>query len=305
MPNHLSIKTGSQTLSYSMRRLLTGYVVNFTRRHKPYGHLFQNRYKSILCEDGPYLLELSRYIHLNPLKANMVKNMQQEKIILSHVITSQGELQLQQWVETDEKNQPVYEIIFNGVFLMASYNEIPEKELATLAIEPLASERHDLRLLVGGLGIGYTLHAALNCDRIQAVDVVEIEQYIIRWATSFFSELNGYACFDSRVCLITMDLGDYICKTGKTYDAIILDVDNGPTWLALESNQRLYQRPTLLKMKELLRDGGVFTVWSAQKCPAFHKRLGEIFGRTELITVQDIDRRGLSTDYFIYRTRSC
>jgi putative transposase len=60
-----------------MRRLLTGYVVNFNRRHKRYGHLFQNRYKSILCEEDPYLLELTRYIHLNPLRAGIVKNLKE------------------------------------------------------------------------------------------------------------------------------------------------------------------------------------------------------------------------------------
>lgn len=77
MPNHfhLLIRTGRQPLSHSMRRLLTGYVVNFNRRHKRYGHLFQNRYKSIICEDDPYLLELTRYIHLNPLRANIVKTL--------------------------------------------------------------------------------------------------------------------------------------------------------------------------------------------------------------------------------------
>ncbi len=218
--------------------------------------------------------------------------------------TPRGELQLQQWVQTDEKNQPVYEIIFNGVFLMASYNQLSEKELATLAIELLALERQDIRVLVGGLGIGYTLRAALDCDGIQVVDVVEIEGYIIRWAKSFFSELNGYACSDPRVHLIEMDLGDYILKTNKTYDAIILDVDNGPTWLALGSNERLYEKLALVKFKDLLRDGGVFSVWAAQKCAAFQKRLEEIFGPTELITVQDMDRHGRSTDYFIYRTRT-
>jgi len=230
--------------------------------------------------------------------------MEQEKIILTHVITPQGELQLQKWVKSDKKEKPVYEIIFNGVFLMASYNGLSEKALATLAIEPLASERQDLRILVGGLGIGYTLRAALDCDGIQAVDVVEIEEYIIKWAKSFFSELNGYACSDSRVHLIKMDLGDYIFKTEKIYDAIILDVDNGPTWLALESNQRLYQKPALLRIKAILRDGGVFIVWAAQKCIAFEKRIEEVFGSTELITVQDMDRSGRSADYFIYRTRS-
>jgi len=74
---HLLVKTGKLPLSDSMRKLLTGYVVNYNRRHKRYGHLFQNRYKSILCEDDPYLLELTRYIHLNPLRAGIVKDVKE------------------------------------------------------------------------------------------------------------------------------------------------------------------------------------------------------------------------------------
>jgi len=69
---HLLVRTGRQPISRSMRKLLTGYVVNFNLRHKRHGHLFQNRYKSIICEDDPYLLELTRYIHLNPLRAGIV-----------------------------------------------------------------------------------------------------------------------------------------------------------------------------------------------------------------------------------------
>jgi REP element-mobilizing transposase RayT len=69
---HLLARTGKQPISRSMRKLLTGYVVNFNRRYKRHGHLFQNRYKSIICEDDPYLLELTRYIHLNPLRAGIV-----------------------------------------------------------------------------------------------------------------------------------------------------------------------------------------------------------------------------------------
>src|SRR5512146_3379281 len=74
MPNHfhLLVRTGATALGQSMKRLLTGYVVNFNRRQHRYGHLFQNRYKSIVCEDDPYLLELTRYIHLNPLRSNVV-----------------------------------------------------------------------------------------------------------------------------------------------------------------------------------------------------------------------------------------
>ncbi len=77
LPNHfhLFVRTGNQPLAKSMKRLLTGYVVNFNLRHRRRGHLFQNRYKSIVCEEDPYLLELTRYIHLNPLRAGIVKDL--------------------------------------------------------------------------------------------------------------------------------------------------------------------------------------------------------------------------------------
>ncbi|MFH1630178.1 MAG: transposase, partial [Pseudomonadota bacterium] len=74
IPNHfhLLLKTGTVPLSGIMRKLLTGYAVSFNRRHHRNGHLFQNRYKSILCQEDTYLLELVRYIHLNPLRAGLV-----------------------------------------------------------------------------------------------------------------------------------------------------------------------------------------------------------------------------------------
>ena len=77
MPNHFHLlcKTEKQPLATSMRKLLTGYVVNFNRRHRRHGHLFQNRYKSIVCQEDRYLKELVRYIHLNLLRAGLVKNL--------------------------------------------------------------------------------------------------------------------------------------------------------------------------------------------------------------------------------------
>jgi putative transposase len=79
IPNHfhLLLRTGSTPLSKVMRRLMTGYAVNFNKRHKRSGHLFQNRYKSVVCEEDPYLLELIRYIHLNPLRAGLVKDLRE------------------------------------------------------------------------------------------------------------------------------------------------------------------------------------------------------------------------------------
>ena len=79
IPNHFHIllRTGPTPLSKVMRRLMTGYAVTFNIRHRRSGHLFQNRYKSVICEEDPYLLELIRYIHLNPLRAKLVEDLKE------------------------------------------------------------------------------------------------------------------------------------------------------------------------------------------------------------------------------------
>ncbi len=80
---HLMARTGNVPLSNNRRKLLTGYVVNYNRRHKRYGYLFQNRYKSILCEDDPYLVELTRYIHLNPLRTGIIKSQGVKSLVVT------------------------------------------------------------------------------------------------------------------------------------------------------------------------------------------------------------------------------
>ena len=79
MPNHfhLLLRTGPTPISSVMRRLMTRHAVYFNKGHKRSGHLFQNRYKSTVCEEDPYLLELIRYIHLNPLRARLVKDLEE------------------------------------------------------------------------------------------------------------------------------------------------------------------------------------------------------------------------------------
>jgi REP element-mobilizing transposase RayT len=79
IPNHfhLLLRTGAVPLASVMRRLMTGHAISFNRRHGRCGHLFQNRYKSVLCQEDAYFLELVRYIHLNPLRAGLVKNLTQ------------------------------------------------------------------------------------------------------------------------------------------------------------------------------------------------------------------------------------
>ena len=82
IPNHfhLLLRTGDSNISRVMQRLLTGYAVSFNRRHRRHGHLFQNRYKSILCQEDTYLLQLVRYIHLNPLRAKIVQTLKELEV---------------------------------------------------------------------------------------------------------------------------------------------------------------------------------------------------------------------------------
>jgi REP element-mobilizing transposase RayT len=88
---HLLLRRDRRSLSNNMRKLLTGYVVNFNRRHKRYGHLFQNRYPSIVCEDDPYLLELTRYIHFNPVRAGMGIDSRHGRLGSGSIVAAQGD----------------------------------------------------------------------------------------------------------------------------------------------------------------------------------------------------------------------
>lgn len=98
---HLLLRTGLSPISTVMRRLLTGYAVSFNKRHRRYGHLFQNRYKSFLCEEDPYLLELVRYIHLNPLRAGEVSDLKTlSKHNLSGHAVLMGKVE-RSWQDTD------------------------------------------------------------------------------------------------------------------------------------------------------------------------------------------------------------
>jgi putative transposase len=104
IPNHfhLLLRTGMVPIATVMRRILTGHAVRFNRRHRRHGHLFQNRYKSILCQEDTYLLELIRYIHLNPLRARLVDNLNQlDKYAFSGHSVIMGEKE-QSWQECDE-----------------------------------------------------------------------------------------------------------------------------------------------------------------------------------------------------------
>lgn len=172
--------------------------------------------------------------------------------VLARCRTATGDWQLQ-------RRNGHYEIICNGVFLMAGYNGDSERRLAHAALA--AARGRALRVLVGGLGIGYTLQAVLEDPRVVRCDVVEIEPLIAAWHRDYFAPLCGRPLEDPRTRLIVADLYDLPLERGA-YDAILLDTDNGPRWLARPENARLYEPASMARLRAALTPRGRLVVWT-------------------------------------------
>jgi spermidine synthase len=214
--------------------------------------------------------------------------------IIERVTTATGEWQLQ-------RRDSHFEIICNGLFLMASYNRESDRELAQLALERVSGD--NLRVLVGGLGIGFTAQAALEDHRVAALDVVELEPIVVGWHRTFFADLCGRPLDDPRVRLIQGDLFNVPLDPGD-YDALLLDTDNGPEWLARDVNQRIYEPSTVRRFFEALRPGGVVAFWSAERAPNFARVLREIASEVEEIEVPEMiapERQGSAWIYLATR----
>jgi len=226
-------------------------------------------------------------------------DLQSGRTILARHETETGQVQLQQRSMPDGSR--AYEIIVDGVFLMASYNRTSGGALTRCALEALRP-RPDagLHVLVGGLGMGFTLQEAL-VDGVAAVDVVELSTYIVDWNRDFFGEMNGDALADGRVRLFQDDLYSVLnAAVDGTYDIIALDVDNGPSWLVYEENARLYTLDALRRWAARLAPQGIFGVWSAQPEPAFLERMRRVYATVDEIPVTAQDHRPDLPDDFIY-----
>ena len=162
-----------------------------------------------------------------------------------------------------------HEIVSNGMFLMDTRNGESERALVRAAVRGPGA-----RVLIGGLGVGFSLTEALALDAA-AVTVAEIEPAVVRWNRE---HLGTAALDDPRVTVLVDDLAAVLRAPGQ-YDAICLDVDNGPEWTVTVDNAALYGDPGLSVVDDRLAPGGTLAVWSAQRAPAFEARLRAPLGR--------------------------
>ncbi|WP_339154776.1 spermidine synthase family protein [Streptomyces sp. F41] len=182
-----------------------------------------------------------------------------------------------------------FEIIANGCFLMDTSDGRSERLLIDAALAALPAGRTGPSVLIGGLGVGFSLVRAAEEERWGRIAVVEREQAIVDWhRRGPLDRISGAALADPRTEVLHTDLLDHLRTTTERYDALCLDIDNGPDWTVTEENGSLYSPTGLARCLDRLTPGGVLAVWSAQPSAEFEQALrnaGFTRVRTEEVAV--------------------
>ncbi len=177
------------------------------------------------------------------------------------------------------------ELRCNGWELMSNRAHYSEERLAALACEHIGlrtgdshvrtAEPHVPHVLIGGLGLGFTLRAALDClPQSARVTVAELLPEIIAWNHGVLAPLTGHPLIDPRVSVACADIAALLqAAAPATFDAILLDTDNGPESVMLSRNDALYHPKTLRLIRRVLRPAGPLAVWSADPSPRFEDHL--------------------------------
>lgn len=195
-----------------------------------------------------------------------------ETLVIDRAVTDRGEIVLR-------RRGDDFEIISNGVFLMDTRNGESERLLVRAALDALGGPGD---VLIGGLGVGFSLQEAVRSASPRSIDVVEIEPAVIGWHRD---HLGAGGLADPRVRVVRADLLAHLAARGDGYDVICLDIDNGPEWTVTEDNRALYGDRGLALLRSRLRPGGVLSVWSAAGSEAFAARLADAFDRVTTIPV--------------------
>jgi spermidine synthase len=193
-------------------------------------------------------------------------------VIIDRVTTDRGELVLR-------RDGEHLEVISNGTFLMDTRNGESERLLITAA---LAAHADPHSILIGGLGVGFSLAEAIRDQRLETVTVVEIEPTILAWHDTHLAPLTAAALADRKVTVVVADLLEQLRATPDRYDVICLDIDNGPDWTVTPGNAPLYDDAGTALLASRLASGGVLGVWSAAASSAYASTLRRHFARVEV-----------------------
>ncbi|WP_025661589.1 hypothetical protein [Rhizobium sp. IBUN] len=185
-----------------------------------------------------------------------------------------------------------FSIMLGSNELMNSRLSGSEEALATLSRDKIAG-RPRPNMLIGGLGMGFTLRAALSVLPADAsVTVAELVPAVVQWARGPMSAVFQGCLDDPRVAIHQGDVGELIRQSKAKFDAILLDVDNGPDGLTRRSNDSLYDFAGLRSARDALRPGGVLAVWSSGPDAGFTRRLRDCGFAVEAVNTRANGKRG-------------
>jgi spermidine synthase len=188
--------------------------------------------------------------------------------------------------------------------LMNSRLSGSEEALATLACRRIEAVKSP-HLLIGGLGMGFTLRAALAVLGAEArITVAELVPAVIAWARGPMTGLFGDSLSDPRTCVREADVVDVIRSHASSFDAILLDVDNGPEGLIRKANDALYDLRGLKTIRRALRPRGVLAVWSSGPNPAFTKRLRDAGFDVDEVALRATAKRSGARHVIWFATKS-
>ncbi len=199
----------------------------------------------------------------------------------------------------------VVELVVDGVFAMDTVDTGTERALAQRALDLLAATRGPAapaRVLVGGLGLGFTVATLLADDRVGRVHVVELHAALVGWARQGLLPLSASALGDPRVTVTVADVLDVVPGLpAASLDAVLLDVDNGPGFLIHQRNAAVYRSTFLAAAARTLTPGGVLAVWSADRSEPLADALRGLDGLSSVVEVPlEARRDGRTFAYALY-----
>ena len=227
----------------------------------------------------------------------------EEPVILGRAESPRGEVVLRRVYREGEQ---VVELRVNGVFVMDDAETTSERALASLALSRSTGPR---RVLIGGLGLGFTLAEVLRDDRVEHVTVVEIEAAVAEWMADGTIPHGPALLADPRVEVIVDDVADVIAEraqrsperalksrerarrsdAGGAYDLVLLDVDNGPAYLVHESNADLYRTRFLTRCRDVISPGGLLAIWSMTREEGLLRHLADRAAGSQAAAFNDVE----------------